>query len=208
MYSGGGPYFNEAVGGSIFRRLQSPYSFFALENSNWIIVGLDSAYNADVLKLYMDGSLGDNAQLPFLQGLARKGKKVIILTHHNGLPETGMNPETPLKLFTEVISAFEGEPPPAYWYWGHVHAGVAYRPMVHYGGLLCRCVGHGALPWGLASDLQQSSQVQWWFERCNAGDPEDALRVFNGFVFLQFDGANMTEAFYDETGPSPGHPGR
>ena len=150
----------------------------------------------------MDGSLGDNAQLPFLRGLARKGKKVVLLTHHNGLPEAGVDktpPQEPLKLFTEVMSAFVGVSPPAYWYWGHVHAGVAYKAMVDNGGLLCRCVGHGALPWGLASDLQESSEVQW-FERCNAGDPDDTLRVFNGFVFLQFDGANVTEAFYDETG--------
>jgi hypothetical protein len=202
MYSGGGPYFDEAVGGPVFNKLQSPFSFFALENSNWIIVGLDSAYNADVLKLYMDGSLGNNAQLPFLRGLAQKGKKVIILTHHNGLPENGQPPQpqaAPLKLFTEVLGAFDGAPPPAYWYWGHVHAGVAYQPLKDYHGLLCRCVGHAALPWGLASDLQTSQSVQW-FERCNAQDPENHLRVFNGFVLLQLDGANLAETFYDETG--------
>src|SRR5262249_37065110 len=75
MLSGGFPYFDQVVGGQIFNRFQSPWSFFALENSNWIIVGLDSAYNANVLKLYADGSLGNNAQLPFLQSMAQKGKK-------------------------------------------------------------------------------------------------------------------------------------
>jgi hypothetical protein len=203
MYSGGGPYFNEAVGGPVFNKFQSPFSFFALENSKWIIVGLDSAYNAGVLSLYMDGSLGDNAQLPFLQGLAQKGekekKKLIVLTHHNGLPENGVQPSVPLKLFTEVMSAFRGVSPPAYWYWGHVHAGVAYEPLDDQNGLLCRCVGHSALPWGLASDLQTSPKVQW-FEKCNAKDPEDPLRVYNGFVLLRLDGTNLTETFYDETG--------
>ncbi|MGB2678781.1 MAG: metallophosphoesterase [Candidatus Acidiferrum sp.] len=201
MYSGGGPYFNEAVGGPVFNKFQSPFSFFALENSKWIIVGLDSAYSSGVLDLYMDGSLGNNAQLPFLRDLAQRGKdegkKLILLTHHNGLPEDGVQSGAPLRLFTEVMSAFRGLPPPAYWYWGHKHMGVAYKPLQN--GLLCRCVGHSALPWGFASDLQKSPLVQW-FEKCNAKDPDSPLRVYNGFVLLQLDGANLAEAFYDETG--------
>jgi hypothetical protein len=199
MYSGGWPYFDEAVGGPIFNTLQSPWSFFALENDNWIIVGLDSAYYADALALYMDGSLGNSAQLPFLQGLANKGKKVIVMTHHNGLPENGIQSSPPLKLFTEMMGAFNGAPAPAYWYFGHVHAGVVYKPLPAYNGLLCRCVGHSAIPWGLASDLQGSAAVQW-FENRNANDPADPLRVYNGFALLQLDGPNIAETFYDENG--------
>jgi hypothetical protein len=199
MYAGGFPYFDQVVGGPPFYQLQSPWSFFALENANWIIVGLDSAYNANVLKLYLDGSLGDNAQLPFLESLARKGKKVIVLTHHNGLPEATIHSDKPLKLFTQVMSAFNGVAPPAYWYWGHVHAGIAYKPLNDHNGMLCRCLGHAAIPWGLASSLQNSSDLQW-FEQCSATDPEDSLRVFNGFVVLRLDDTNLHEAFYDETG--------
>jgi hypothetical protein len=199
MYSGGGPYFDEAVGGPVFNKLQSPHSFFALENSNWLIVGLDSAYNSDVLKLYMDGSLGTNAQISFLQALAKKRKKIVLLTHHNGFPEIGASGTQPLKLFTEVMGAFSGEVSPAYWYWGHVHAGVAYKPLASQNNMLCRCLGHAAIPWGLSSDLQASSHLQW-FERRNAGDPEDRLRVFNGFVLLRLDGPVLDEAFYDENG--------
>jgi hypothetical protein len=200
MYSGGGPYFNDAVGGPVFNKYQSPFSFFALENSNWIIVGLDSAYNAGVLSLYMDGSLGDNAQLSFLKDLAQKAdaakKELIVLTHHNGLPDTGVQPQQPLKLYGEVMGAFNGVTPPAYWYWGHVHAGAAYKPL---NGTLCRCVGHAAIPWGCSSDLKASPNVDW-FEQCNANDPDDDLRVYNGFVFLELNGATLKETFYDETG--------
>ena len=200
MYSGGGPYFDEAVGGPVFNKLQSPYSFFALENSNWVIVGLDTAYFADELKLYMDGTLGsNNAQVPFLQAQARKGKKMVLLTHHNGLPENGMPGASPLKLFTEITSALAGLSLPAYWYWGHQHAGVVYKPLPAQNGMLCRCLGHAALPWGFSTDLAASTQVEW-FERCNAGDPDDALRVFNGFVLLKLNGPNLEETFYDETG--------
>ena len=199
MYSGGKPYFQIAVGGEVFH-LQSPYSFFALENSDWIVVGLDSAYYADEHSLYMDGSLGSNAQSTFLQSLAQKGKKVIVLTHHNGLPENGSVPSggsAPTKLWAEVMSAFQGSPLPVCWYWGHVHAGVVYKPQPN--GLLCRCTGHAALPWGLASELENNPNVIW-FERSNAGDPSDPARVLNGFVLLKLDGSSLSETFYNENG--------
>jgi hypothetical protein len=201
MYSGGDPYFNDAVGGPVFSRLQSPYSFFALENRDWIVVGLDSAYYSDVLKLYMNGTLGgDNAQTQFLADIAKRGKKVIVLTHHNPLPLSGVAGTPPLQLFTDVLNAFSGKQAPAYWYYGHEHVAAAYAPLDN--GMLCRCLGHAALPWGFASDLQAAQndgRIQW-FENRNAGDADDKLRVFNGFVCLQLNGPSLVETFYDESG--------
>jgi hypothetical protein len=210
MYSAGTPYFNEVVGGPIFNKLQSPYSFFALENDNWIIVGLDSAYYASAITLYLNGTLGsDNAQTAFLQDIAKRGKKVIVLTHHNGIPVSGFDPAKPLQLYTDVMDAFTGSPSPLYWYYGHEHVGAAYAPLTD-NGVRCRCLGHGALPWGLASSLQTAQtngQVEW-FEKCNAADPDDTLRVFNGFVTLDLDGPNLVETFYDETGRVAWTPGK
>lgn len=206
MYSGGGPYFNQTVGGPVFNKLQSPFSFFALENAHWIVVGLDSAYFASAIKLYMDATLGkNNAQIPFLTEIAKRGKKVIVLTHHNPLPVSGVQPNPPYALYTEVIDVFAGHPAPAFWYYGHAHVGAAYTPLAG-SGTQCRCIGHSALPWGLASDLQTSKNVQW-FEHCNAGDPDNKLRVFNGFVHLQFNGPDLIETFYDETGRVAWRPG-
>ena len=204
MYPGGRPYFDKAVGGPLFKQSQAPFSFFALENSHWVVVGLDSAYNAGELDLYMNGSLGNNNdQVSFLRKLAQKGKKVIVLTHHNGFNLGGFDPGKPLKLFTEVMEAFRGVAPPAYWYWGHIHAGAVYKPLKEFNGMLCRCAGHAALPWGLSSELQEGhkpgGQVEW-FEDMNAGDPDDKLRVFNGCVLLELDGDNLLETFYDEKG--------
>jgi hypothetical protein len=208
MYSGGGPYFNLAVGGPIFNKLQSPWSFFALENEHWIVVGLDSAYYADVLTLYLNGTLGkaDNTQTAFLREIAKRGKKVIVLTHHNPIPVNADPAAKPLQLYTDVMNAFAGEAPPVYWYYGHEHIGAAYTPV---NGTLYRCLGHGALPWGLASDLVQAKEkgLVEWFERCKAGDPDDDLRVYNGFVTLQLNGADLVETFYDETGRVAWRPG-
>ncbi len=199
MYSGGGPYFNDAVGGPVFNKFQSPFSFFALENSNWIVLGLDSAYNAGVLKLYMDGSLGRDAQIQFLQAMVAKKKRMIILTHHHGLAVNGVQSDPPSNLFAQVASPLRDSPSPAYWYWGHKHVGAVYKPLDSNNGMRCRCVGHGALPWALSSDLKNSTQVEW-FERCNAGDTNDPVRVFNGFVHLELNGVNLKETFYDEKG--------
>jgi hypothetical protein len=202
MYSGGDPYFNEVVGGSVFNKLQSPYSFFALENSNWIVVGLDSAYFSSALQLYMNGTLGkDNSQVEFIRQIAKREKNVIVITHHNPIPIQGFDAGRPSQLYTDVLTAFAGSPPPSYWYYGHEHIAAAYTPLKE-GGIRCRCLGHGGLPWGFASALQaaKDSGAVDWFERCNAGDPDDSLRVYNGFVCLTLDGPTLTEKFYDETG--------
>ena len=76
MYSGANPYF-KAIAGSPFG-LQNGCSYFALENNNWVIVGLDSAYFSPEDGLYMDGSLGPpggGTQVMFLQGAGSKGQE-------------------------------------------------------------------------------------------------------------------------------------
>src|SRR5260370_41163127 len=91
MYSGATPYFNAIVGSRF--GLQNGCSYFALENSNWVIAGLDSAYFSPEGGLYMDGSLGPagRTQVMFLQDQVGKGKRVIVWTHHNGLSEDGLS---------------------------------------------------------------------------------------------------------------------
>jgi hypothetical protein len=153
---------------------------------------LDSAYYADELTFYMNGSLGKSAQVDFLKAQAQKGKKILLLSHHNGLSEDG---SSTTGLWNEVMACFPAGSPPAYWYWGHKHAGVVYNPK---NGVTCRCIGHGALPWGYASELVNPNVS--WFEKGNAGDPNDTLRVLNGFAVLKFAGADLTETIYDENG--------
>lgn len=196
MYSGAKPYF-KAIAGPPFG-LQNGCSYFALENSNWVIVGLDSAYFSPEGGLYMDGSLspaGGSTQEQFLQAQVGKGKKVIVLTHHNGLSEDG---SSITDLWSQVMSAFPAGSGPAYWYWGHKHMAVVYKPQASK-GVLCRCCGHGALPWGQASELAKSSNVEW-YEHRSANDPDIPQRVLNGFAVLALNGPNIQETFYDENG--------
>lgn len=206
MYSGAKPYF-QAIANAPFAK-QSGCSYFALENSNWVIVGLDSAYFSDDLNLYMDGSLGPETgtQVQFLQQMVAKNKKVIVLTHHNALSEDGSSTTA---LWDQVMSGFPVNKGPAYWYWGHVHAGVVYQNQDPQGrNVACRCCGHGALPWGLATELENAANVAW-FEKRPANDPDIPERVLNGFAVLRLNGASISETFYDENGgvawPCPDH---
>ena len=197
MYSGAKPYF-QAVANAPFSQ-QHGCSYFAVENSDWVIVGLDSAYFADELGLYMDGSLGPDggAQVQFLQQLVATNKKVIVLTHHNGLAEDG---SSTTKLWDQVMSGFPADKGPAYWYWGHVHAAVVYHNQEPQGrNVACRCCGHGALPWGQATELENAPNVTW-YEKRSANDPDIPQRVLNGFAILRLDGPNIEETFYDENG--------
>jgi len=195
MYSGGKPYFDVALASSKFS-LQKQSSFFALENTNWVIVGLDSAYYASEDGMYMDGAL-DNTQVAFLKAQVAKGKKVIVLTHHNGLSDDGSATNS---LWDEVMSAFPPNAGPAYWYWGHVHAGVVYHNHDPQGrNVACRCCGHGALPWGQAPVFNNPTNVAW-YEKRSAKDPDIPERVLNGFAVLYLDGPNINEVFYDENG--------
>ena len=200
MYSGAKPYFQVALAANLFAD-QQQRSFFALENDNWVIVGLDSAYYSNAEGLYLDGALyaegGPQLQVDFLRSQAAKGKKVIVLTHHNGLTEDGSKPTA---LWSQVMSAFPEGGAPAYWYWGHVHAAVVYQPQTHGPtNVLCRCCGHGALPWGHALELANNPNVVWYENRL-AKDPDIPQRVLNGFAVLYLDGPNINEVFYDENG--------
>ena len=200
MYSGAKPYFQVALAANLFAD-QQQRSFFALENDNWVIVGLDSAYYSNAEGLYLDGALyaedGPQPQVDFLRSQAAKGKKVIVLTHHNGLTEDGSKPTA---LWSQVMSAFPEGGAPAYWYWGHVHAAVVYQPQTQGPtNVLCRCCGHGALPWGHALELANNPKVVWYENRL-AKDPDIPQRVLNGFAVLYLDGPNINEVFYDENG--------
>ncbi len=197
MYSGAKPYF-QAISNPPFDQ-QKGCSYFALENANWVIVGLDSAYFASEAGLYMDGSLepaGGTTQVQFLESKVATGKKIIVLTHHNGLSEDGSKTTG---LWPQVLRAFPVGTGPAYWYWGHVHAGVVYQPQGP-ANVLCRCSGHGALPWGQATQLGNNNPNVVWYENRFANDHDIPERVLNGFTVLYLDGPKIEEVFYDENG--------
>ena len=189
---------------------------FALTNTAFRIVGLDSAYYAPDNSLedfpgYMIGNLGpaQGDQMLFLQdqiGQLTPGQNLILLTHHNGLNLDGSIPaptDPAYPLWQQVTQALTQLPAGAgtnvVWYWGHQHAAAVYAPQTVGGTTIQpRCCGHGCIPWGVASVLQQSANVQW-FEQQVLG-PGDTYFVTNGYATLTLKGAALTESFCNQNG--------
>lgn len=201
MYSGGYPYFDDAVGGSF--TMQKGFSYFALENSNWIIVGLDSAY-FDRSVLFHKGTLGaGSSQVQFLKAQTAKGKKIILLSHHNGLKDRKNGTQRKNDpLWSQVMDCFPAGTVPAYWFWGHIHTGAVYAQQAAFHNVRCRCIGHGAIPKGVATELQkaQNNGTVLWFEKTNAQDNDNVFRVYNGFATIELNGAQVKETVYNENG--------
>ena len=186
MYSGAHGYFAELKARF---PVQNGTSYFALYNDDWLIVGLDSAYASDAMNLYMDGALNE-AQIQWMQGLPKR-KKLMVLSHHQGF-DIGAQHRT--ALYQPVCDALGRVPD--YWYWGHLHNGIVYAEQ---GGLKARCAGHGAIPYGVTSELDGNERVLF-SESKNAMDDEYPERVLNGYARVRLSGEEIVEEFIGEDG--------
>ena len=192
MYPGAYGFFGEALASPKFEAQQQS-SIIWLENTHWIILGLDSAYSASWVGLYGEGHL-EQFQLDLITQAASTGKRILLMCHHNGLEEVGT---TKRHLWNQIVKALDGAE--AWWYWGHAHLGTVYTKT---DGIYPRCSGHGGIACGRAEDVLNSSAVEWCEEK-NAGDPDIAVRVMNGLTHITLNGRTITEVFFDEKG-TPG----
>jgi hypothetical protein len=133
MYSGGGPYFTETL-----RRFEQPSSAFVLENADWLLVGLDTAYDEYLLA---DG------QLAWLEEvLATQGERgVVLLSHHMLYPRYPSAHESPAGLQRQLHDILISRRITA-WYWGHEHLCSIFDAHPEW-GLYGRCVGHSGYPY-------------------------------------------------------------
>src|SRR5262245_28134231 len=129
MYTGGRAYF-EAI-----KPFGQTSSYFALQNKNWILAGLDSSY--DDHDLHADQGAWVTALAD-----ASPEKKLVLFSHHQ--PFSLLDNQGP-KLVAKLEKLFNTKRIYA-WYWGHEHHCVLYGPHTLY-GLRGRCVGHGGFPY-------------------------------------------------------------
>jgi len=134
MYSGGGPYFD-----ALKNFFHQSASCFAVQNSKWLLIALDSAY--------VDGTVEEEKthQLSWLNGILAQagGRKVILFSHHQPFSQLDRTKNSkklldPLKpiLSTGRIHA---------WFFGHEHRCAIYDPHPDW-GVKGRCIGHGGFP--------------------------------------------------------------
>ena len=130
MYTGGDGYFRV-----LLPAFAQPASYFAMQNDDWLLAGLDSAYE--------DHDLA-GAQVDWLERLVRSAgeRKVILFTHHQ--PYSLLDGQGP-KLVTK-LGRLLAEKKIFAWYWGHEHRCVLYDAHPAW-GMLGRCIGHGGYPY-------------------------------------------------------------
>jgi hypothetical protein len=205
MYSGGYGYFGLAL-----PALGQESSYFAFQNSHWLLVGLDTAY--------VDHDL-DSRQIAWLnlvvedarRANAGRPKKLVLFSHQqpfSRLDDQGEKLERALRHLLEARAVHA-------WYWGHEHQAIVYDPHPRY-GLLGRCLGNGGIPEPRNRDVRrapverQVGDVAW--KRLDARPESPSCLVLDGpnadiegegdtfvphgFMTLEFDGPTLVERVF------------
>lgn len=193
MYSGGKGYFQAL--GDFFHQ---PASCFAMQNSNWVLVCLDTAYE--------DFDL-DEKQVAWVKSIvaAAGSRKLILFSHHQ--PFSQLDDQGP-KLQTALGDLLKQGRIHA-WYWGHEHRLVIYDPHPIW-GLKGRCIGNGGFP-AFRDDVAapHDDKYKWVTLNPQPFAPQARLldgpnfwipqapESFNphGYVFLEFNGDTATETY-------------
>ncbi len=199
MYTGGEGYFREML-----PAFGQKASYFALQNDDWLLVGLDSAYEDHDLA-------GD--QVAWLDRLiGRAGdRKVVLFSHHQ--PYSLLDNQGP-KLVSK-LGHLLGRKKITAWYWGHEHRCVLYDAHPAW-GVIGRCIGHGGYPYfreGIGHPPLVEGTVWRRLETKNlvpgalildapnryvTGDEEKYGA--NGYLTLEFDGGHLHENIHDPDG--------
>jgi hypothetical protein len=202
MYTGGHAYFKKSL-----KKFGQSSSCFAMKNDNWLLVGLDSAYE--------EHDLAKN-QEDWLAGLAaaHPEQKVVLFSHHQ--PFSLFDGQGP-KLVAKLNKLLESRRIFA-WYWGHEHRCVIYDEHPLW-GLRGRCIGHGGYPY-FRTDVGGSSPVGGiegfrWYRLPSRNLVPGGLVLDgpnryvegheekygpNGYATLEFSGEHLTEFVHTPDG--------
>jgi hypothetical protein len=194
MYSGGEFYFNTVL--PAFAQKQ----FFCLENSNWRIIGLDTAYNGGRLK---PQSPTDpmSTQWNWLIETLRKGKKAtIFLTHHQPVSahQAEWDESKPLREDINELMQVDGIGHDAIfgWFFGHEHRCALYRDSAL--DFNARLIGNGCIPHEVQTEKAADpgcNEVDFFNKKAAPG----TKAAVSSFVKLSFAGSEVLVEYIDET---------
>lgn len=185
MYSGGDGYFDTLLADPRFERQQRS-SWFGLENGDWKILGLDTAYD--------DHDLRD-PQADWVAAQADGSKRTLLLSHHQLFstdPDKG-GPKLQKKL-APVLSSGRV----ASWFWGHEHRCVVYE-RDHGGVGLPSCVGHGGVPIYASHDEGDKPPAPATYEYYGSMGGVERWTLM-GFAVIDLDGPAAAIRYVDENG--------
>ena len=203
MYARGFSYFD-----SILPALGQEASFFCLENDNWRIIGLDTAYNSIGVPLFEHIFKPEcqltPEQMQWLDGLEADTpcyslddeKATILLTHHQYYSAFEDNYTACAEQLAEFITR------PVLWFWGHEHRMAIYDKYASTNGIEAygRCIGHGGMPIELNSPVKHK-EVPLQFTDTRAYPNNEGLHVgYNGHADLYFAGSELVVKYRDLRG--------
>ncbi|MDT7603384.1 MAG: hypothetical protein QOF61_1381 [Acidobacteriota bacterium] len=204
MYTGGHAYF-----GKTLKQFGQKASYFALQNDNWILCGLDTGY--------IDKDLAKD-QAAWLRKIAqnRGSRRIIVFSHHQ--PLSWLEEQHP-NLTARIGDLLTGKHFFA-WYWGHEHRCVIYDQHDLW-GLFGRCVGHGGYPyfrkdWAQLGGTKDPANSNWFvLPKKNftpggraldgpnpfIGDSDDPNKYGpQGYMTVEFRGKNLNEIVHAPDG--------
>ncbi len=204
MYARGRGYFRR-----ILPALGQQASFFALENSHWRILGLDSGYHSVTwpfweLLFRPDCHLPD-AVVAWLKDLAATPdaggpRGTIILTHHQPFSFY----EAGFPRLIEQIGAILGGP--VLWFWGHEHWMSIYAPVARNGlEIHGRCIGHGGMPCEPPGTTRDHAYPILLEDHRILDTGAQVVLWPNGYAMLTFDGPDLRVDYRDVTGTLVAH---
>jgi hypothetical protein len=211
MYSGGFGYFK-----GILPHFNQNGSYFAIQNENWLLVGLDTAY--------VDHDM-DNEQVAWLslvtsEAQKPKPRRVVLFSHQQ--PFSRLDAQGP-KLQKALRHLLEAKRIRA-WYWGHEHDCVIYDEKTEW-GMFGRCLGNGGIPSARNNEVEKApvdtthtgaGGVVWRRLAFNDNSPgcivldgpnmdmekksDQDKFVPHGFMTLEFEGPALTERVFVSDG--------
>ena len=203
MYSGGEYYFN-----TVLPAFGQKQPFFCLENSNWRIIGLDTAYNGGRLK---PQSPADplNAQWDWLiDTLSKRQMATIFLTHHQPVSahQAEWNDSKPLREDIDDLMQIHGVGDNAIfgWFFGHEHRCALYTDSAL--KFNARLIGNGCIPHEVQTEKAADpgcNEVDFFNKKAAPG----THAAVSSFVKLTFNGSAVWIEYVDETSATWGAEG-
>lgn len=167
-YSGCYGYFDTLLSEKRFFRWHQddrglPSSFFLIENDDWQVFGLDTAWDLPTLKdtMFDDPTIydytGQNgiltpSQAAWMGRERRAGKGCILLTHHQPVSSRTGDKQNAKEAVKALKKAGVYDTIDA-WFWGHEHRAVVFKPksqrqldVLQAAPAFCCCLGHGGVP--------------------------------------------------------------
>jgi len=171
-----------------------------MQNANWILICLDTAYK--------DFDL-DSAQVRWLQSVvsAAGSRKLILFSHHQPFSQLDDQGPNLQKALAELLSKQRIHA----WFWGHEHRLVLYEPHSKW-GFKGRCIGNGGFPAFRDGLVTPPPDTYTWVDLPAQPSGVPAAKVLDGqnfwvvedpkkysphgFVTLDFDGDKAWETYY------------